>query len=73
MFASFSVRCAMDPLTQLYERLRATAPPSGFPANPPSLDEWMKYWDDEQSEFVNLRTFEHWLSRAASARQSPSM
>ncbi len=65
--------CAMDPLTQLYERLRATAPTAGFPAEPPSLEEWMKYWDDEQSEYVNLRTFEHWLSRAASTRRSSSM
>jgi hypothetical protein len=63
---------AMDPLTQLYERLRTNAPPSGFPVQPPAFEDWMKYWDDEQNEFVNLRSFEHWLSRAAAARRTRS-
>jgi hypothetical protein len=53
----------MDPLTQLYERLRTQVPPSQLPAEPPSFEEWMKFWNDEESELGNLRSFEHWLSR----------
>jgi hypothetical protein len=53
----------MDPLTQLYQRLRSQAPGGHFPVEPPSFEEWMKYWNDDDSELGNLRTFEHWLSR----------
>lgn len=53
----------MDPLTQLYERLRAEPLGGHMPAEPPSFDEWMKYWNDDDTELGNLRTFEHWLSR----------
>ncbi len=59
----------MDPLTQLYERLRAEAPSGLVAVEPPSFAEWMKYWNDEHSELGNLRTFEHWLSRAARKRR----
>jgi hypothetical protein len=53
----------MDPLTQLYERLRAEVPGASIPAEPPSFEDWMQYWNDEDSEIGNLRAFEHWLSR----------
>lgn len=53
----------MDPLTRLYERLRAQAPAGGFPAEPPSFDEWMQYWNDDDTQIGNLRVFEHWLNR----------
>jgi hypothetical protein len=52
----------MDPLTQLYERLRATAPRAALPIEPPCFDEWLKCWNDDDSEMSNLRAFEHWLS-----------
>lgn len=58
----------MDPLTQLYERLRAESPGRFVPNDPPSFDEWMKYWNDDDSELGNLRTFEHWLSRRRVAK-----
>ena len=58
----------MDPLTQLYERLRAQVPAGVVPEEPPSFEEWLKYWNDDQSDLVNLRTFEHWLSRAPRAQ-----
>jgi hypothetical protein len=58
----------MDPLTRLYERLRAQAPPGAMPVEPPSYEEWLKYWKDEETDLVNLRTFEHWLSRAQRVR-----
>jgi hypothetical protein len=57
----------MDPLTQLYERLRADSSTGFAPIEPPSFDEWMKYWNDDDSELGNLRTFEHWLSRRQAA------
>jgi hypothetical protein len=57
----------MDPLTQLYERLRAQQPAGAALMEPPSFEEWLKYWDDEQSDLVNLRTFEHWLARRVGA------
>ena len=53
----------MDPLSQLYERLRAQVPRGHLPPEPPSFDDWMKYWNDDESELGNLRSFEHWLSR----------
>lgn len=53
----------MDPLTSLYERLRAQATPGTFPLDPPSYDEWLQYWDDDDSDLGNLRNFEHWLER----------
>jgi hypothetical protein len=53
----------MDPLTRLYERLKAQAPPGRFPPEPPSFHEWMEYWNDEDTQIGNLRVFEHWLNR----------
>jgi hypothetical protein len=53
----------MDPLTNLYERLRQQAAPGVFPAEPPSFEEWLQYWDDNDTDLGNLRNFQHWLSR----------
>jgi hypothetical protein len=53
----------MDPLTSLYERLRAHDPRATDAFEPPRLDEWLKFWNDEDTELGNLRSFEHWLSR----------
>lgn len=52
----------MDPLTQLYERLRAQAPAGSPLLEPPTYEQWLKYWDDEDTDIGNLRSFEHWLS-----------
>ena len=60
------MRIAVDPLTQLYERLR-TQQSGAAPVEPPSFEEWLRYWDDDQTDVVNLRTFEHWLSRRSEA------
>lgn len=62
----------MDPLTNLYERLRQQA---ALPANqnriwpdePPQLEDWLRYWNDEDTDLGNLRNFEHWMSRARRA------
>lgn len=60
----------MDPLTQLYERLRAQAPARILPVEPPSIEEWLTYWNDDDTDLGNLRAFEHWLSRSARAKAS---
>lgn len=57
----------MDPLTSLYERLRARAAPGMYPVEPPSYDEWLQYWDDDNTDLGNLRNFEHWLGRREKA------
>lgn len=59
----------MDPLTNLYERLRAQAAPGSYPIEPPSYDEWLQYWDDNDSDMGNLRNFQHWLSHRAAIAQ----
>lgn len=58
----------MDPLTSLYERLRSQAAPGTYPAEPPSYEQWLQYWDDNDSELSNLRNFQHWLARRAERR-----
>lgn len=54
----------MDPLTQLYQRLRAHVPGPRIPIVPPAIEEWLEYWNDDDTDLGNLRTFEHWLSHA---------
>jgi hypothetical protein len=60
----------MDPLTQLYERFRAQTPGARFmPPEPPAVEAWLDYWNDDDSDLGNLRSFEHWLSHAAKPRR----
>ena len=55
----------MDPLSSLYERLRQlSSTPSDIPGDPPTLEDWLHYWNDEDTDLVNLRNFEHWLARS---------
>jgi hypothetical protein len=58
----------MDPLTTLYERLRQRAHAQQethryWPAEPPRLEDWLRYWNDADTDLGNLRNFDHWLSR----------
>jgi hypothetical protein len=53
----------MDPLTQLYERLRTQGPGGRTPPEPAVIEAWLEYWNDDDSDLGNLRTFEHWLSQ----------
>jgi hypothetical protein len=32
---------------------------------PPVLEQWLEYWNDAESDLVNLGNLEHWLSRAS--------
>ena len=60
----------MDPLTQLYERFRAQQPGARFlPLEPPRVEAWLEYWNDDDSDLGNLRTFEHWLAQVAKSRR----
>ena len=65
----------MDPLSTLYHRLRASAPEGSptrlWPAEPPGLEDWLRYWNDEDTDLANLRNFEHWLARSRPARIAP--
>ena len=58
----------MDPLTNLYDRLRQRAAAVGsdasLPEEPPLLQDWLRFWNDEDTDLGNLRNFEHWMARA---------
>ena len=61
----------MDPLTNLYDRLRQRAAQSSYsgaarttwPEEPPLLEDWLRFWNDEDTDLGNLRNFEHWMAR----------
>lgn len=58
----------MDPLTSLYDRLRqratTVANATCLPEEPPLLQDWLRFWNDDDTDLGNLRNFEHWMSRA---------
>jgi hypothetical protein len=64
----------MDPATQLSQRLKtyaATLAAAGSKqADDYSIEEWLGFWDEDDSAYGNLRNIEHWLSQAA--RQPPA-
>jgi hypothetical protein len=49
----------MDTLTHLYEHVRANTR-----TVPPALEDWLRYWNDEDTDLGNLRNIEHWLTEA---------
>jgi hypothetical protein len=63
----------MDPMTNLYERLRQRAMEraggaAAYPDEPPLLQDWLRFWNDEDTDLGNLRNFEHWMSRSRQNR-----
>jgi hypothetical protein len=38
-------------------------------AAPPQLEDWLRYWNDGDTDIGNLRNLEHWLTRP---RASPN-
>jgi hypothetical protein len=32
-------------------------------ATPPPLEDWLRYWNDGDTDIGNLRNLEHWLTR----------
>lgn len=57
----------MSTLFNLSNRLRELAerqvPASTVQFQPPSLEDWLRYWNDEDSELGNLRNLQYWLDR----------
>jgi hypothetical protein len=39
-------------------------------SNPPAVEEWLRFWNDGESDLANLENLDHWLSLAA--RQEPA-
>ena len=58
----------MDPLTQLYERLRTPVSGARYRPEPAIVEAWLEYWSDDDTDLGNLRTFEHWLSQIFNRR-----
>jgi hypothetical protein len=49
----------------MYLRLRELdRAPANVPTEPPHLEDWLRYWNDEDTDRANLRNFEHWLARS---------
>ncbi len=51
----------MQPVS-LAERLLAQH--ESRPYVPPAFAEWLRFWNDDVSDFENLRDLEHWLKQA---------
>jgi hypothetical protein len=56
----------VDPLTHLYARLRQhrLTGALGSMDEPPRLEDWLAFWNDDDTDLGNLQNFEHWLRRA---------
>ena len=52
---------------RLRERLSQPTPESNCLPAVPDVQQWLHYWNDEESLAGNLRNVEHWLQRARSA------
>jgi hypothetical protein len=63
----------MDHATIVSHRLKqfATilASESAKHADDYSIEEWLGFWDEDDSVFGNVRNLEHWLSQAAVSRR----
>lgn len=65
----------MDPLSSLYVRLHRETHGRASSAEPlhpesPRLEDWLRYWDDDDTDLGNFRNYEHWLARALSAHSA---
>jgi hypothetical protein len=58
----------MDPLMQMYERLRLQVPGAKISADASLIEAWLEYWNDDDTDLGNLRTFEHWLAQVRRPR-----
>jgi hypothetical protein len=59
----------MDQATELSQRLKryaATLTTAGVKhTDDHSIEQWLGFWDEDDSVFGNVRNLEHWLSQAA--------
>lgn len=53
-------------LTHFAESLRASG---AVEFSPPTLDEWLEFWDDDDTDLGNLRNLDHWLSATLAKRR----
>ena len=64
----------MDHATEISQRLKhyaATLASAGAKvADDNSLEQWLGFWDEDDSVYGNVRNLEHWLSQAARAPRS---
>ena len=62
----------MDHATEVSQRLKlyaATLSNAGAQvADDSSLEQWLGFWDEDDSVYGNVRNLEHWLSQAARKR-----
>jgi hypothetical protein len=62
----------MDHATELSLRLKqyaaAIAAAGSQHTDDHAIEEWLGFWDDEDSAYGNVRNIEHWLSQAAARR-----
>jgi hypothetical protein len=60
----------MDHATEISQRLKnyaATLASAGEKvADDNSLEQWLGFWDEDDSVYGNVRNLEHWLSQATS-------
>ena len=54
----------MDAEISLSETSNAFALRAKAVADTPTLAEWLKYWDDSDTDFGNLINLQHWLQQA---------
>lgn len=40
------------------------------PFVPPCFADWLRFWNDDASDFENLRDLEHWLKQAQLSKQA---
>ena len=61
----------MNPSPTLYERLRQRGDRRLLfrVEQPPLLEDWLRYWNDSDTDLVDLRNFGHWLNRARPLRE----
>jgi hypothetical protein len=63
----------MDPIYLLNQRVRyfAESLQGTAAANiaPPTVEEWLDYWNDDDTDLANLRNIEHWLSTSRQQRE----
>jgi hypothetical protein len=63
----------MDQATQFSHRLKKYAATlttaNAAQIDDYSLEEWLGFWDEDDSTFGNVRNIEHWLSQAAARGQ----
>ena len=64
----------MDQSTHLSHRPKtyaaALSAANASQADDYSIEEWLGFWDEDDSTFGNVRNIEHWLSQAARERRA---